>query len=787
MTLIYKRGLFFITFLVAIVCSIGAQPTPQLDSLYPKGFQRSYITAEGNTASPNNRITLYGKNLQDISEVMMSGDGVESIEIVERYIGNVKVNFSGNGVSGKVDEGHRIVIICKLSPNAELSMRQLRVVTPNGVSNPLNILVGDIPEQYEEEPNNDAGQTKPLNLPVTINGVKSSSEDIDHFRFLAKKGQRIFCEVNASRIGSPLDSFLELKDENGKEVARNDIANGLDSMIDYQVEKDGEYVLSLRDLRYKGGGNYFYRLSIGVLPYLDTIFPLGGKRGSQSNLQVNGKNIGNINSIQFAVAPDAPIGFRNIRITPSSGISTNPQLFDVDDLNELTESEENNETATADAVSLPIIINGKMNEDGDIDYFAFEAKNGQRFVFEVFAKRLGTKLDGFLELLDPQGNVIKLNDDTVGAEARIDHRFDADGRYQIAIRDLSNLGGDEYAYRLKIQPIEKNLAASVNFDNPRIAPNGSTPLQFNISRSGGLSGAVRIELQNLPHGISHSPAIIPANQNSVLITLNADQNIEPGMYKISALACAADDKNVKVQTVSPGAIYLTVLDHSPYSLEVVDVMTSVDQMKSTQVKVKAIRAVGFTSPIQVQLVGNPDGLNSNTRTIPENQTDTVINISSSDDTQPGLFFLSARSQASVNNEVIVQHSPAFPISVNEAPFTVDVQPRRVILPLSAPASNPNATTTEEVEVTVSLNRKGYFDSSIEIVPNLSGELIVMPVTAQAGQSEIKIKVSAPITAKADTYTISFTCTSNVNGRKYQQQTPGVSFKLIQSESLNDGS
>ena len=65
------------------------------------------------------------------------------------------------------------------------------------------------------------------------------------------------------------------------EVANSGLGNGFDSLLDYTVPEAGKYTLHLRDIRYKGGKGYSYRLNIGELPYLETIFPLGGKRGTE--------------------------------------------------------------------------------------------------------------------------------------------------------------------------------------------------------------------------------------------------------------------------------------------------------------------------------------------------------------------------------------------------------------------------------------------------------------------------------------------------------------------------
>ena len=127
-------------------------------------------------------------------------------------------------------------------------------------------------------------EANPVDMPATINGVISSEDDEDHYVIEAVQGQRIIVDVQASRIGSPLNSYLVLEDAQGKQVARNVMEKSLDSLLDYTVEVSGKYHLVIRDLRYQGGNDYFYRIRVGVLPYLDSIFP-GRSRKKIAKLQ----------------------------------------------------------------------------------------------------------------------------------------------------------------------------------------------------------------------------------------------------------------------------------------------------------------------------------------------------------------------------------------------------------------------------------------------------------------------------------------------------------------------
>ena len=82
----------------------------------------------------------------------------------------------------------------------------------------MKFMTGDLPEVVEQEID---GEPVPVEvkLPVTINGRIFPSEDVDVWTFKACKGQTICCEVYAARLGSPLDSRLEVRDPGGQPIA----------------------------------------------------------------------------------------------------------------------------------------------------------------------------------------------------------------------------------------------------------------------------------------------------------------------------------------------------------------------------------------------------------------------------------------------------------------------------------------------------------------------------------------------------------------------------------------
>jgi hypothetical protein len=102
----------------------------------------------------------------------------------------------------------------------------LRVKTADGESlNRVVLAVSSEPELAETEPNDSPTQAQPIPIPVAINGHidnarKDGPADEDYFRFRARKGQRLTIEVAAARLGSALDSVIEVLDARGHDISR---------------------------------------------------------------------------------------------------------------------------------------------------------------------------------------------------------------------------------------------------------------------------------------------------------------------------------------------------------------------------------------------------------------------------------------------------------------------------------------------------------------------------------------------------------------------------------------
>ncbi|MBN8731999.1 MAG: hypothetical protein J0L64_15770 [Acidobacteria bacterium] len=88
--------------------------------------------------------------------------------------------------------------------------------------NKLRLALGRDPELLSTGANLTAATAQPVMLPITLNGrIAAAKGDLpthNYFRFAAKKGQQITVEVDARRLGSPLDSLVEVLDAQGKPI-----------------------------------------------------------------------------------------------------------------------------------------------------------------------------------------------------------------------------------------------------------------------------------------------------------------------------------------------------------------------------------------------------------------------------------------------------------------------------------------------------------------------------------------------------------------------------------------
>ncbi|MCX7393217.1 MAG: PPC domain-containing protein [Planctomycetales bacterium] len=218
-------------------------------------------------------------------------------------------------------------------------------------------------------------------------------------------------------------------------------------------------------------------------PVLETIFPAGCQAGQAVDVTVTGANLtGRITLIcnvsgfhSEPMKPDlfhltiplgTPPGRYELRAVSDNGVSP-PRTFCIGNRAELVETDPNTSLSTAVSVPLNHVINGRIDAAGDIDYFRFEAQEGQRVVVECWAERIDSRLRAVVELYDAEGRRLAVNRGYFGIDPLIDFSVPSDGSYFVKVQDLIATGSVEHYYRLDI-----DTGPRVAFSVPNVVQRG---------------------------------------------------------------------------------------------------------------------------------------------------------------------------------------------------------------------------------------------------------------------------------------------------------------------------
>ena len=202
--------------------------------------------------------------------------------------------------------------------------------------------------------------------------------------------------------------------------------------------------------------------------------------------------------------------------------------FAVDSLPEVLEKEPNNTKEKAQRVTLPVIVNGRIDRPGDWDVFRFDGRSGEEIVAEVSARRLDSPLDSLLRLTDSAGRELAVNDDaedkgaallTHQADSRLNFKLPANGVYYLHLGDSQSKGGADYAYRLRISRPRPDFELRMVPSSINGRAGATVPVTVYALRRDGFAGDIALQLKDAPSGFFLAGGLIPGGADSVRLTL----------------------------------------------------------------------------------------------------------------------------------------------------------------------------------------------------------------------------------------------------------------------------
>ncbi len=559
--------------LLLMVPTVQAQPTaPHLGYVYPAGGR------QGTTFE----VRIGGRSLDGVTDVFVSGGGIEAkvIEqdkpLTQQQINTLREKLQELQKKGRDPATLKemaeirdqisasltrlanpalaeiVSVQMTVAPDAGLGERELRLATPLGLSNPLVFCVGELPEASEKDVETSAADAEMIvTLPVTVNGrivpgdtakilfparqgQQFQKADADRYRFEAHQGQRLIVAARARELIPYLadavpgwfQAVVTLYDVQGKELAYDDDYRfHPDPVLHYEIPKEGEYILEIKDAIYRGREDFVYRVTLGELPFVTSIFPLGGPAGAVTTVELKGWNLP-VNKLTMD-AQDKAAGLYSLCVSKGDLVSK-PVPFAVDTLPECFEKESNDSPDSAQRITLPIIVNGRVDKTGDWDVFCFAGHAGAQIAAEVYARRLDSPLDSMIKLTDAAGRQLAFNDDhedkgsglnTHHADSLILATLPADGTCYVHLGDAQHRGGAEYAYRLRLSAPRPDFELRVCPSAINAGAGQTIPISINALRKDGFSGDITMALKDVPKTFVLSGGTVPGGQDHVRATL----------------------------------------------------------------------------------------------------------------------------------------------------------------------------------------------------------------------------------------------------------------------------
>jgi hypothetical protein len=493
----------------------------------------------------------------------------------------LRLHFTHPGITARPLEGGGPRFQVRIGSQVPPGPHEVRFVGRFGISNPRIFVVGQGPEFSAPATNISPAQAFDLPPGATVSG-QAAANTVAWYRFSAKAGQRLLIECLAEEIDSRLDATLVLAGPDGAEQTRNRHTG----LLDFTAPATGTWLVGVADFLYRGGPDYFYRLSLSTAPRVDHVFPPALLPGTTTNVTVFGRLLpgGRPSGVrlpdgtvleQLSVPVTAPADGSRLdagllvrsgeaaldafehQVTGPRGVS-NPFRIGLASAPVVLEAATNSPTAPQ-RVPIPCEVAGQFFPAGDADAFTFEAKKGDALWIEVVSARLGLPTDPLvvvqrltrdqagaakavevLELQDSDTNVGDREFNTASRDPA--GRFEAPetGLYQVIVRDLfgGTVASPRHVYRLALRPpapdfrlvamtvVPKAKADAKNIDLgvPLLRRGDAIPVRVMALRRDGFSGPIELALEDAPPGFLFPGDRLEGGRNAQSIVLASATN-----------------------------------------------------------------------------------------------------------------------------------------------------------------------------------------------------------------------------------------------------------------------
>jgi len=499
----------------------------------------------------------------------------------------------------------------------------VRLVTNHGCSEAAFVVVDDLPSVASAAESEDRKSGQLIAPPCCIDGQLNPVLS-RFFRVAMTTGQSVNVEVFARRLGSDLDPVLCVTGPDGHEVAYRDDMPGAegDTQLQFTAAVDGEYRIEVRDVRFAGGGRYYFHLRLGKLPMVSSVSP---------RIVQAGHNVWSIGPAGEVLAETMPAN------TPETIGSLIPVTFrtadfDGSSLNTVVmtnqptqaEVEPNNSQAEATPASAEShVLTGSLQQAGDTDWFKITTTAAMPLLVTTHTREVSSPADVKLELFNADGGKIVENDDAGTRDAELATQLPGAGEFYLKVSDIAGRGGPAWTYALSFYQGRKAVRVTAPVDRINVPRGGSAGMQLTVKRI-HYDGPVEVEATGLPAAIQMTPFVLGSKQSTAPVVLTATDpaatssdadwgtvsfkvstpegfEISAAEFQLAPPAPKKQDNEVFRSARMRTDLFTAVQPASQFSITADPVVVTVVQGAAATVTLRSIRAADWTMPIEIAL------------------------------------------------------------------------------------------------------------------------------------------------------------------------------------------
>ena len=622
-------------------------------------------------------IILEGRDISHPREVLFYRPGIKAIDFEELPPRESVISLHHGGFV-------RDRVKCKfvIAPNCPLGEHPLRLRTADTLTTVATFWVGRFPivpelerggfdvtyrggvtvvtpnERAIEQPNGslETAQLIPLNSTIAGEIKVTNDLDDDYYRVKLEAGQRLAVELDSVRLcdkayaESEYDLMVRILDHQGNELISADDSDlhMQDPIVSLVAPRAGSYFVHIRQQLYKGGRWIYYRAHIGTFFRPLIAYPLGGEAGSATKLTLLGDAGGpRTETVTW------PSQLGDFKLFPGAKIERPPSHLPL----RVSPYPNLLEQNTDQVAALPVAFNGIISQQGEEDIFRFAARQDERYRVRVFARGLGSALDSafWIRSANASENDVETDDATWEERGKpviprglqraelldpsIIFTPREDGEYLLGISDMRGLGGDQFVYRVEVEPARDIIHNhTVSWANDRfeinrtagfIVPRGNrwtTNVYLAAESSNTYDGPLELVPRGLPDGVTMIAPRYQPGMNGVPVQFIASANVQPQSCLFTLDLRRADNRE---PIESTSQVYIPFINHSggrtwhhahlrqfalgviedsPFTLELDVPPLPLSQSGELKLKVRVQRQNGFDGAIEIQPDWYPNGV-----------------------------------------------------------------------------------------------------------------------------------------------------------------------------------